>query len=290
MSYQGQNFSLAHPKENAAIGNPSDSQPSGLASIINTMRNADKDDSSRIDDKGSTGQNMSYPLVVAQVLLVLGALLVFILWFFMALMQNEPFDNNLDEVYINTELSPNELLAVNLALTGGASLPDMQVNLQKIPWVNEALVSKKVLNGDNILMIDLSKAKPLARMKDGKLLFSGGKLVDGVDLDYEVPLISGDVTLKNMGKGENTAVDETIVTLSKLSSSYGLDIVEYKISQAGSVEALLGRGGVVKVGARDHEQRLKKLSRFLVSYGKDIQRIKNIDLRHNKGLAVLWSN
>lgn len=279
MSNQAQNFALSSPEEG----------------VVNYSTNTTSNQNvpSSVQDQG-----LSYSLVIAQVILVLGALLIFVLWLALAMMQNKPF-NSLDNVYINTQLSSKELRVVNLALTGSSSISAMQENLQNIPWVNKITVSRRISGTDDILMLDLTKGQPLARMRNGKLLFSDGKLVDGEELDYQVPIVSGRLILTNKGKGENrgsvgygdtATLGETITVLSQLSSSHGLDIVEYKISQAGAVDVLLASGGVVKIGTRNHEQRLKRLSRFLASYENELTRVKDIDLRHNKGLAVLWNN
>lgn len=251
-------------------------------------------------------QGHPYSLVVAQITLVLGALFMFIIWFSMAIMEYKPL-NSLDKVYINTELSPQELRTINLALTGGSSVAEKQQNLQNIPWVRQATVSRKLSGTTDILMIDLEKAEPIAMTRKGKLLFSDGKLIENQATDYDVPVISGAIingaiindlgAQTNKGKGENSrgygdrpALGETITAFSKLSSSYGLDIVEYKVSPTGAVDVLLAGGGMVKIGIRNHDERLQRLSRFLSSYGNRIAEVKNIDLRHSKGLAVSWSS
>ncbi len=274
-----QNFDLSPPEEGSVMNSPS-------IKSIGLVASTDQD------------QDVSYPLVVAQVVLVLGALLIFALWFTLALMQDKPF-NSLDKVYTNTQLSSKELREVNLVLTGSSSVADMQENLQRIPWINQVAVSRRISGRDDILILDLTKAQPLARMRNGNLLFSDGKLVEGDASDYDIPIVSGELISAEKGKGEKrakvshaeaTALGETISALSKLSSSYGLDIVEYKISQAGAINVLMGNGGIVKVGVRDHRQRLKRLARFLSSYKDEILKVQDIDLRHDKGLAVLWNN
>ncbi len=274
-----QNFDLSPPEEGSVMNSPS---IKSIGLVASTDQN----------------QDVSYPLVVAQVVLVLGALLIFALWFTLALMQDKPF-NSLDKVYTNTQLSSKELREVNLVLTGSSSVADMQENLQRIPWINQVAVSRRISGRDDILILDLTKAQPLARMRNGNLLFSDGKLVEGDASDYDIPIVSGELISAEKGKGGNrakvshaeaTALGETISALSKLSSSYGLDIVEYKISQAGAINVLMGNGGIVKVGVRDHRQRLKRLARFLSSYKDEILKVQDIDLRHDKGLAVLWNN
>lgn len=265
--------------------------------------------SSAQDIQDTQDQGASYSLIAAQVFLVLGALFVFILWFSMAIMKDKPL-NSLDKVYINTELSPQELRTINLALTGSSSLVEMQENLQNIPWVRDVTLSRKLSGTTDILMLDLAKAAPLAKTRKGKLLFSDGKLIENQAADYDVPLISGVLVSgtgeqsgvktnsernkgergNSRGYGQNSALGETINALSTLSSSYGLNIIEYKVSQAGALDVLLASGAVVKMGAKDHDKRLERLSRFLASYGDRVLSAKNIDLRHNKGLAVLWAS
>ena len=219
-----------------------------------------------------------HKLTLSQVVLMLGTLFIFILWIM-------NFFLNQDErsFYVNDELSAQELTDISVAVNHGKSFSDRQTRIEKLGWVAVARIRFKQGNNKGFVLIDLERARPIAKLADGSFIFAQNTLIEAQE---EVPLL----VINSKGKGISPSLEKTLTRISYLLASYNLKISEFKLSQGGGVDVLLVDGSVVKVGSRDHEERLSRLEGFLESYSARINSIKSIDLRHSKGLAVLWSS
>lgn len=233
----------------------------------------------------ATAPDSSYLVVLLQVILMLGALFIFILWLFTYLMNQQ--DNQ--DLYINQELSADELLRVNLAINQAKGLAGIQANLAAIDWVGEVIVTKRLTDNKNLVLIDLAKAKPIARLANGDYIFSTNEEANKVlsQLDGPIPLLR---FVAYQGEEVSSALDDTLTQLTTITAYYNIAIQEFQLSQTGTVEVLLVGGGMIKVGSKNHRERLVRLEKFLDSYKDRVGSISSIDLRYQKALAVLWSS
>ena len=163
-------------------------------------------------------------------------------------------------------------------------LDDAQIALAKLPWVEEAEVSKK---WPDVLEVKIREHRPLALWDDTLLLSERGRLYPrramGDALPKGLPQLGGDAR----------RVAEVLAFYNQsreLFAPLGLGVRELRQDARGSWSLRLSDGAQVLVGRFDAEQRVRRfadlLPKLIAPEGRALQRA---DLRYANGFALKWS-
>ena len=163
-------------------------------------------------------------------------------------------------------------------------LDDAQAALAKLPWVEEAEVSKK---WPDVLEVHITEHRPLALWDDTLLLSERGSLYPrnamGTALPKGLPQLGGDPR----------RVAEVLAFYNQsreLFAPLGLGVRELRQDARGSWSLRLSDGAQVLVGRQDAELRVRRfadlLPKLISPEGRALQRA---DLRYANGFALKWS-
>ena len=163
-------------------------------------------------------------------------------------------------------------------------LDDAQAALAKLPWVEEAEVSKK---WPDVLEVHITEHRPLALWDDTLLLSERGSLYPrnamGTALPKGMPQLGGDPR----------RVAEVLAFYNQsreLFAPLGLGVRELRQDARGSWSLRLSDGAQVLVGRQDAELRVRRfadlLPKLISPEGRALQRA---DLRYANGFALKWS-
>ena len=163
-------------------------------------------------------------------------------------------------------------------------LDDAQVALAKLPWVEEAEVSKK---WPDVLEVHIREHRPLALWDDTLLLSERGRLYPRSAMGDALPK-----GLPQLG-GDARRVAEVLSFYNQsreLFAPLGLGVRELRQDARGSWSLRLSDGAQVIVGRQDAESRVRRfaelLPKLIAPEGRALQRA---DLRYANGFALKWS-
>ena len=163
-------------------------------------------------------------------------------------------------------------------------LDDAQVALAKLPWVEEAEVSKK---WPDVLEVHIREHRPLALWDDTLLLSERGRLYPRSAMGEALPK-----GLPQLG-GDARRVAEVLSFYNQsreLFAPLGLGVRELRQDARGSWSLRLSDGAQVIVGRQDAESRVRRfaelLPKLIAPEGRALQRA---DLRYANGFALKWS-
>lgn len=235
--------------------------------------------------------NYSYFIVIFQVFIMLGSLLLFILWIFTSILQY----NRQADIFINVKLADVELLWIKDSLNKQTNIQAMQESLVGIPWIKHAVISKQIGVQKSIIMVNIEKAVPLGQLENKQLVFDNKgsftfiayKDSKGRDFFDNVPLIKGSFKTYDPKISIKSAV---IVRLSEILLAAGIVINEYSLSHNGALSVNIEEGKIIKLGINDYNERLARLEKFLDIHKNQLVNINEIDLRHNRALAVSYKS
>ena len=162
-------------------------------------------------------------------------------------------------------------------------LDDAQIALAKLPWVEEAEVSKK---WPDVLEVKIREHRPLALWDDTLLLSERGRLYPRSAMGDALPK-----GLPQLG-GDARRVAEVLAFYNQsreLFAPLGLGVRELRQDARGSWSLRLSDGAQVLVGRFDAEQRVRRfadlLPKLIAPEGRALQRA---DLRYANGFALKW--
>ena len=242
----------------------------------------------------------SYFTMMAQVFIMLAALLIFLIWIFASVLQS----NTKAEIFINTELAPAESSEIKYSLSKQDSLEEMQATLEATPWIRHAIIKKHAGVDNPLILIKIEKSMPLGRLDSQRLVFMNDESIsviayeddNGINSgEQNIPLIKGDFYDKVLNAQPaatemtmSMSMSMTMRRAAQILSTANIEVSEYSISPSGVLLIIFENNGVIRLGASDHTGRLSRLQRFLQSYPSDLARIKSIDLRYDNKIAVSY--
>jgi len=162
-------------------------------------------------------------------------------------------------------------------------LDDAQAALAKLPWVEEAEVSKK---WPDVLEVHIREHRPLALWDETLLLSERGRLYPRSTMGDALPK-----GLPQLG-GDARRVAEVLAFYNQsreLFAPLGLGVRELRQDARGSWSLRLSDGTQVIVGRFDAEPRVRRfaelLPKLIAPEGRALQRA---DLRYANGFALKW--
>ena len=162
-------------------------------------------------------------------------------------------------------------------------LDDAQAALAKLPWVEEAEVSKK---WPDVLEVKIREHRPLALWDETLLLSERGRLYPRSTMGEALPK-----GLPQLG-GDARRVAEVLSFYKQsreLFSPLGLGVRELRQDARGSWSLRLSDGAYIIVGRQDAESRVRRfadlLPKLIAPEGRALQRA---DLRYANGFALKW--
>ena len=163
-------------------------------------------------------------------------------------------------------------------------LDDAQVALAKLPWVEEAEVSKK---WPDVLEVHIREHRPLALWDDTLLLSKRGRLYPRSAMGDALPK-----GLPQLG-GDPRQVAEVLAFYNQtreLFAPIGLGVRELRQDARGSWSLRLSNGAQVLIGRQDAESRVRRFAelmpKLIAPQGRALRRA---DLRYANGFALQWS-
>lgn len=155
-------------------------------------------------------------------------------------------------------------------------LDDVRAAFEKLPWVNEARVSR---HWPDTLVVDLVEHVPLARWNESGLVSEQGKVFNATG-DASLPSLSG-----FDGSGREVVAGYRVYQ--EALAPLGLHIKELSLSPRRAWRLKTDSGLEIALGRKDAESRLK---RFVTQYKKISERMgavpAYVDLRYADGFAV----
>ena len=163
-------------------------------------------------------------------------------------------------------------------------LDDAQAALAKLPWVEEAEVSKK---WPDVLEVQIREHRPLALWDETLLLSERGRLYPRSAMGNALPK-----GLPQLG-GDARRVAEVLAFYNQSREMFaplGLGVRELRQDARGSWSLRLSDGAQAIVGRHDAESRVRRfaelLPKLIAPEGRALQRA---DLRYANGFALKWS-
>ena len=163
-------------------------------------------------------------------------------------------------------------------------LDDAQVALAKLPWVEEAEVSKK---WPDVLEVHIREHRPLALWDETLLLSERGRLYPRSTMGDALPK-----GLPQLG-GDARRVAEVLSFYNQsreLFAPLGLGVRELRQDARGSWSLRLSNGAQVLIGRQDAESRVRRFAelmpKLIAPQGRALRRA---DLRYANGFALQWS-
>ena len=220
-----------------------------------------------------------------RVICILGALaVIFVVFGFSYVSSAEKFP--IKHVRVEgdyTHEDPNQIksLVTPLVAQGlfSVNLGAIQTELQQLPWVQSAVVSR--VWPDEIL-ITLTEKMPLARTaKNGVLTQTGDLFFPAANqIPNDLPLFEGEAANYKM-------MAEAYQHFSAILAPLDLHILELRLTSGMIWRVRLSNGMTVTIGGEEMDARLQRFSQV---YSKLFaNRIaSSVDLRYQQGLAIKW--
>lgn len=159
-------------------------------------------------------------------------------------------------------------------------LPQLRVELGKLPWVRSVEVRKR---WPDRLEVALIEYKPLARWGRTRMLSENGEIF---------PAPRGHASRLPLFDGPDSRAAELMAFHSQakpLFLTLGLQVSEVHLSARGSWSLVLSDGTGVEVGRGDPQQRLARFTRMWPKLEEGAPRkLARADLRYTNGFALTW--
>ncbi len=159
-------------------------------------------------------------------------------------------------------------------------LQDAQSAVQKLPWVESALVRKQ---WPDVLEVTIVEHKPFARWGKDRLLSEQGRLFavpHGLE-DAPLPLLDGP-------DSKTAEVVELYNDSRALFAPAGVDVHQVVMDARGSWSLALDNGTEIIVGRNDARTRLARFVRVLPQLTRTQVPIVRADLRYTNGFTLSW--
>ena len=162
-------------------------------------------------------------------------------------------------------------------------LDDAQKAVERLPWVEQAEVSKK---WPDVLEVHVTEHRPFALWDDTLLLSEHGRLYPRDSMGEALP-----ASLPQLG-GDPRRVPEVVALYNRsreLFGAAGLEVRELRLDARGSWSLVLSDGSRVVIGRSDAQARLERfaglLPKLIPPQGRVLERA---DLRYANGFALEW--
>ncbi len=156
----------------------------------------------------------------------------------------------------------------------------LQLALQSLDWADTASVNRI---WPDVLNIKLVEKEPVAKWNQS-LITADGRLfsVGAADEGFEFSELTGPDSQKN-------DVLQIYQKLSKLLSSYGLNVALLKLHDNQSWDLSLTNGIDLHLGKQDLEKRVERFCKaYQATLASKLDQLASVDLRYERGMAVLW--
>ncbi len=174
-----------------------------------------------------------------------------------------------------------------LADIKGQSFFDIDINevarkVEGLPWVSSVLVKRR---WPAELELTVAEHQPIIRWGDAEVMDNQGhRFVKAAHLNYtNLPKIEG------IDGSEFVVLDAYFALSDQFEQLAELGVDKFIQNEQLSFELHLKSGTVIKFGREDYHARL---ARFVKAYQSgnipDLNKVKGLDFRYNKGFAVQW--
>lgn len=157
----------------------------------------------------------------------------------------------------------------------------LQRDLVSLDWVKEVNVERI---WPDILSIKLVEQEPVAKWNKLLWMTSDGRLfnMDQADETSGLPELMGPV-------GQENDVLQIYQKLSKLLSSFGLNVALLQLHENQSWDLSLTNGVFLHLGKQDLEKRLGRFCKvYHAIFAEKLAQLASVDLRYERGMAVKW--
>jgi cell division protein FtsQ len=174
---------------------------------------------------------------------------------------------------------------VSRAVNGGLASVDLVAvrrEVEKIPWVDEALVSRQWPDAIRVTIVEEVAA---ARWNDTGLLNTRGELFirNARFVPPELPSLEGP-------DGTESQVATLYLDAQGPLLEAGLRLTGVRLDERGAWELRLGDGVVVRLGRQSVPERLQRfITLASATVAKRIAEISYIDMRYTNGFSVGWT-
>ncbi|MGH1373827.1 MAG: cell division protein FtsQ/DivIB [Cellvibrionaceae bacterium] len=164
-------------------------------------------------------------------------------------------------------------------------LEHIQSQLEQMPWVDGAKLSRAWPDGLNVTIIE---HKPIARWGKHDALNHRGEVIALLDDESSRALLEGLPMLEGAAGMERQVMDQ-YRALTKVLADHGLSIRRLRCDLGRSWSMELGESVQVNIG---RDQVMDRVSRFLIVFETQLQQrwaeLSAVDLRYFNGVAVKW--
>jgi cell division protein FtsQ len=174
---------------------------------------------------------------------------------------------------------------VTKAIDGGLASVDLVAvrrEVEKIPWVDEALVSRQ---WPDAIRVTIAEEIAAARWNDTGLLNTRGELFirNARFVPPELPSLEGP-------EGSEGEVAKLYLEAQGPLLEAGLRLTGVRLDARGAWELRLGDGVVVRLGRQSVDERLERfITLASATVAKRIAEISYIDMRYTNGFSVGWN-
>ncbi len=162
------------------------------------------------------------------------------------------------------------------------SLPvgQLQNDLNEINWIDSAYVERV---WPDALKIKLIEKNPVALWGDDLMTGDGRLFNTGtVPADLNIPKLKGP-------SGQQLDVLQVYEKLSKILSSYGLNVARLNLRDNHAWVLTLGNGVKIYLGKKELEARLLRFCKaYPAVFAEKADQLASVDLRYPRGMAVQW--
>jgi len=160
------------------------------------------------------------------------------------------------------------------------NLGEVRANLEAMPWVAKASVSRE---WPGVVRISVVEEQAAARWGRAGLLNTRGELFveEATHLPVELPRLNGP-------EGTELEVAQRYFELQQKLEQRGLSVTVLNLDERGSWDLKLSNGINVRLGSTSIEQRIARLFLALDQVLADSSRVNYIDMRYTNGFAVGW--
>jgi cell division protein FtsQ len=164
-----------------------------------------------------------------------------------------------------------------------ADLDDIQLAVERLPWVEHARIQRRWPNSLHVTVIEQTAA---ARWGESGLLNTRGELFvrSATHVPAELPRLSGP-------NGTESQVAQRYLSVQGRMLEAGMRIAALRLDERGAWEMDLDSGVTVRLGRREVDERI---DRFIHTASQVISHRLNeityVDMRYSNGFAIGWRN
>lgn len=184
-------------------------------------------------------------------------------------------------------LSPKKMQTmVSEVIRGGffnLNVTSINNALLKEPWVHWVSVQRIWPDG---LSVQVKEQSAMGHWNGNSLLNASAQIFSpqGADLISNLPFLSGPADTQHLVLNRYNEIQQVLSTLS-------IQINSLSLSERRAWQIQLEDGPLVILGRSDVENRIDRFTgSVLAGLGKDLSRVKKIDMRYTNGFAVEWNN